>query len=230
MRWLDQRSALYGWPHTTSGPSRPRCLRLNWRRTGAPTWRPASNGSAPTAACSRAISLWKRWALAGPRCGMPLSASPRALRLRRSWLCSVGQRGGCIDWIDTSHCDRGPCTYNVLARRRRCQKPLRDEGWRNMPFGIPIRWVARRFMAITQSFGGQALAGFSSAKCLNEDNYFFQKLSRAIFGTNNVDHGIRLCHASRQARSPPSLLGRGLRWGCFRPGKRLQPTSLPKLL
>jgi predicted molibdopterin-dependent oxidoreductase YjgC len=46
-----------------------------------------------------------------------------------------------------------------------------------MPFGIPIRGVARRFMAITQSFGDQALAGFSSAKCLNEDNYFFQKLS-----------------------------------------------------
>jgi predicted molibdopterin-dependent oxidoreductase YjgC len=44
-------------------------------------------------------------------------------------------------------------------------------------FWIPIRGVTRRFMAITQSFGDQALAGFSSAKCLNEDNYFFQKLS-----------------------------------------------------
>jgi predicted molibdopterin-dependent oxidoreductase YjgC len=89
----------------------------------------------------------------------------------------VGQRGGYIDWIDASHRDGGPCHHNVLARRRRCQKPLRDEGRRNMPFGIPIRGVARRFMAITQSFGDQALAGFSSAKCLNEDNYFFQKLS-----------------------------------------------------
>src|SRR5690349_15895946 len=99
-----------------------------------------------------------------------------------------------------------------------------------MPFGVPIRGVARHFMAVTQSFGDQALAGFSSAKCSNEDNYFFQKLSRAIFGTNNVDHGIRLCHASRQAGSPPSLVGRTLRYGCFQPEQRLQPTSLPKLL
>jgi formate dehydrogenase major subunit len=64
-----------------------------------------------------------------------------------------------------------------------------------MPFGMLIRGVARRFMAITQSFGDQALAGFSSAKCSNEDHSLFQKLSRAVFGTNNVDHGIRLCHA-----------------------------------
>jgi hypothetical protein len=50
-------------------------------------------------------------------------------------------------------------------------------GRRNMPFGMLIRGVARRFMAITQPFGGWALAGFGLAKCLNEDNYFFQKLS-----------------------------------------------------
>ncbi|MFH1009598.1 MAG: formate dehydrogenase subunit alpha, partial [Candidatus Latescibacterota bacterium] len=41
-----------------------------------------------------------------------------------------------------------------------------------------------------------ALAGLSSAKCTNEENYLFQKLVRTTFGTNNVDHCARLCHAS----------------------------------
>ena len=100
MRAHGQSSAK-SWP----GPSPPRpsfCAMWAGRSAMAPmpareTWRPASNGSAPTAACSRAISPWKRWELARPRSGMPLSASPRAPPLRRSWPCSVGRRGECID-------------------------------------------------------------------------------------------------------------------------------------
>jgi len=47
--------------------------------------------------------------------------------------------------------------------------------------------------------GGDALAGFGSAKGSNEEAYLFQKLFRAGFGTNNVDHCTRLCHASSVA-------------------------------
>src|SRR5262249_18264068 len=43
------------------------------------------------------------------------------------------------------------------------------------------------------------LAGFGSAKASNEEAYLFQKLVRAGFGTNNVDHCTRLCHASSVA-------------------------------
>src|SRR5262249_28696547 len=43
------------------------------------------------------------------------------------------------------------------------------------------------------------LAGFGSAKCSNEEAYLFQKLMRAVLGTNNVDHCTRLCHASSVA-------------------------------
>lgn len=46
---------------------------------------------------------------------------------------------------------------------------------------------------------GNALAGFGSAKCSNEEAYIFQKLVRTGFGTNNVDHCTRLCHASSVA-------------------------------
>src|SRR5205823_5547346 len=48
--------------------------------------------------------------------------------------------------------------------------------------------------------GGQrALAGFGSAKGSNEEAYLFQKLVRVGFGSNNVDHCTRLCHASSVA-------------------------------
>src|SRR5215813_9511272 len=47
--------------------------------------------------------------------------------------------------------------------------------------------------------GAKALAGFGSAKASNEEAYLFQKLVRAGFGTNNVDHCTRLCHASSVA-------------------------------
>jgi formate dehydrogenase major subunit len=47
--------------------------------------------------------------------------------------------------------------------------------------------------------GATALAGFGSAKASNEEAYLFQKLVRAGFGTNNVDHCTRLCHASSVA-------------------------------
>ena len=47
--------------------------------------------------------------------------------------------------------------------------------------------------------GLKALAGFGSAKGSNEEAYLFQKLVRTGFGSNNVDHCTRLCHASSVA-------------------------------
>jgi len=52
---------------------------------------------------------------------------------------------------------------------------------------------------IRDTHGPQALAGFGSAKGSNEEAYLFQKLVRTGFGTNNVDHCTRLCHASSVA-------------------------------
>jgi formate dehydrogenase major subunit len=77
------------------------------------------------------------------------------------------------------------------AEARRC---FREATWEEA-----LDLAARRFMAIKRQHGPGALAGFGSAKCSNEDNYLFQKMVRAVFGTNNVDHCTRLCHASSVA-------------------------------
>ena len=59
--------------------------------------------------------------------------------------------------------------------------------------------AAEGFRALREAHGGSSLAGFGSAKCSNEEAYLFQKLVRTGFGTNNVDHCTRLCHASSVA-------------------------------
>ena len=56
--------------------------------------------------------------------------------------------------------------------------------------------AASGLRAVETASGGGAIAGFGSAKCSNEEAYLFQKLIRQGFGTNNVDHCTRLCHAS----------------------------------
>ena len=52
---------------------------------------------------------------------------------------------------------------------------------------------------LRDTYGKKALAGFGSAKGSNEEAYLFQKLVRTGFGSNNVDHCTRLCHASSVA-------------------------------
>ena len=59
--------------------------------------------------------------------------------------------------------------------------------------------VASRLGELRDDSGPDSLAGFGSAKCSNEEAYLFQKLIRAGWGTNNVDHCTRLCHASSVA-------------------------------
>lgn len=65
--------------------------------------------------------------------------------------------------------------------------------------------VARRLCGIAESHGGDALGFLASAKCSNEENYLFQKLARRVFGTNNVDHCARLCHAPTVAALSQAL-------------------------
>jgi hypothetical protein len=86
------------------------------------------------------------------------------------------------------------------------QAGARSEVGRQHPGGFPrgelgggARLRGERLKRILARDGRQALAGFGSAKGSNEEAYLFQKLVRTGFGTNNVDHCTRLCHASSVA-------------------------------
>jgi formate dehydrogenase major subunit/formate dehydrogenase alpha subunit len=52
--------------------------------------------------------------------------------------------------------------------------------------------VARKFTEEKKAHGGDAFAVLASAKCTNEENYLFNKFTRQILDTNNIDHCARL--------------------------------------
>jgi formate dehydrogenase major subunit len=62
-----------------------------------------------------------------------------------------------------------------------------------------LDFAGGKFREIRDTHGKKSLAGFGSAKGSNEEAYLFQKLVRTGFGSNNVDHCTRLCHASSVA-------------------------------
>jgi formate dehydrogenase major subunit len=112
-------------------------------------------------------------------------------------------------------CVKGRFGFDYVTNTQRLMKPLiRKPG---LPKGVNVdpsnpsthfreaSWeealdvAAAGLARISDEHGGQAIAGFGSAKCSNEEAYLFQKLIRTRFRTNNVDHCTRLCHASSVA-------------------------------
>lgn len=69
--------------------------------------------------------------------------------------------------------------------------PFREATWDEA-----LSLAAQELLRIRDTAGPNALAGFSSAKCSNEENYLFMRMVRAGFRTNNVDHCTRLCHST----------------------------------
>src|SRR5215813_1496048 len=83
---------------------------------------------------------------------------------------------------------------NLQIRREDMLQYFREASWEEA-----LAKAALGLKAIHRREGGRAIAGFGSAKGSNEEAYLFQKLIRQGFGTNNVDHCTRLCHASSVA-------------------------------
>jgi len=77
-----------------------------------------------------------------------------------------------------------------------------DDMWKNFreaTWDEALDLAGGKLREIRETHGPKGLAGFGSAKGSNEEAYLFQKLVRVGFGTNNVDHCTRLCHASSVA-------------------------------
>jgi formate dehydrogenase major subunit len=81
-----------------------------------------------------------------------------------------------------------------LIERHDINKYFREASWEEA-----LELTATSLRRIRDNKGPRSLAGFGSAKGSNEEAYLFQKLVRTGFGSNNVDHCTRLCHASSVA-------------------------------
>ena len=107
-------------------------------------------------------------------------------------------------------CVKGRFGYDFIYNKDRVTTPLirktkqspgartqafnRDE-WREVSWDEALDYTADRMVEIYQRDGADAMAVYCCAKATNEDNYLLQKLFRALFRSNNIDHCTRLCHA-----------------------------------
>jgi formate dehydrogenase major subunit len=114
-------------------------------------------------------------------------------------------------------CVKGRYGFDYIQHKHRLTKPLirkpgitkhgdlvvDPENWgdvfREATWEEALDFAAKGLREARDTYGKRALAGFGSAKGTNEEAYLFQKLVRTGFGSNNVDHCTRLCHASSVA-------------------------------
>jgi formate dehydrogenase major subunit len=87
-----------------------------------------------------------------------------------------------------------PKDVDVRRSPDRWSEVFREASWEEA-----LAFAAGKLNDLKQRHGPKSLAGFGSAKGTNEEAYLFQKLVRTGFGSNNVDHCTRLCHASSVA-------------------------------
>ncbi|MBA7595456.1 putative formate dehydrogenase [subsurface metagenome] len=108
-------------------------------------------------------------------------------------------------------CVKGRFGFDFVKHPDRLTKPMiRNEGrgkdikvdgnfrevFREASWDEALGLVAKRLAQIKEKHGPDSIGVLSSAKFTNEENYLAQKFTRAVLGTNNVDHCARLCHAS----------------------------------
>jgi len=94
-------------------------------------------------------------------------------------------------------CVKGRYAFQFYNHPDRLKSPLikKDGKHVEVSWGEAYEYMTQRFSDIKNSYGPDALAGISSSRCTNEENYLMQKFFRFVIGTNNIDGCARVCHA-----------------------------------
>jgi len=131
----------------------------------------------------------------GVGCQIDLNVNPKTNRVIR-----VTSEVGCVP-NNGNLCVKGRFGMDFVGHPDRLTTPLikQNSKFEKATWDEAIKLIAEQLNGIKSQTGPDSIAGLSSAKCTNEDNYVFQKFMRAVIGTNNVDHCARLCHASTVA-------------------------------
>jgi len=93
-----------------------------------------------------------------------------------------------------SLCIKGWNAHEFIHSENRLKNPLvknngtlEESGWDEA-----LNKVASELARIRDAYGPDSIAVLTSAKCTNEENYLLMKFTRAVLGTNNIDHCARL--------------------------------------
>jgi len=100
--------------------------------------------------------------------------------------------------VNAGHtCVKGRYAFGFYDHPDRLRTPLikRNGKFEKATWDEAYDFIKNELNRIIKDHGPDAIAGISSARCTNEENYLFQKMIRAVVGTNSVDCCARICHS-----------------------------------
>jgi formate dehydrogenase major subunit len=100
--------------------------------------------------------------------------------------------------VNAGHtCVKGRYAFGFYEHPDRLRSPLikRNGKFHEASWDEAYDFIKQKLEKIKKENGPDAIAGISSARCTNEENYVFQKMIRAVIGTNNIDCCARICHS-----------------------------------
>jgi predicted molibdopterin-dependent oxidoreductase YjgC len=91
-------------------------------------------------------------------------------------------------------CVKGRFGFGFIHHRERLQMPLIRSPYlfSKVTWDRAIGVAAGKFKEIKSKYGPDSIGVIASARCTNEENYLLNKFTRAVIGTNNIDHCARL--------------------------------------
>ncbi len=118
----------------------------------------------------------------------------------------VATSGGVIKGIQAPYdaevnqghtCLKGRYAFKFYDHPDRITSPMikRNGEFEKVSWDEAYDHIATKFSSFKDEFGPDSMAGISSARCTNEENYLMQKFFRAVIGTNNIDGCARVCHS-----------------------------------
>jgi formate dehydrogenase major subunit len=94
-------------------------------------------------------------------------------------------------------CLKGRYAFKFYNHPERLDAPMirRDGELEKVSWEEAYEYIATNLNSYKKEFGPDSIAGISSARCTNEENYLMQKFIRTVIGTNNIDGCARVCHS-----------------------------------
>ncbi len=94
-------------------------------------------------------------------------------------------------------CLKGRYAFKFYDHPERLNSPMikRNGQFEKVSWDEVYDYIANKLNGFKKEFGPDSMAGISSSRCTNEENYLMQKFYRAVINTNNIDGCARVCHS-----------------------------------
>lgn len=125
----------------------------------------------------------------GVGCNLDVStANGEILSIQAPYNAEVNQGHTCL---------KGRYAFKFYDHPERLNSPMikRNGEFEKVSWDEAYEYIATKLNGFKDEFGPDSIAGISSARCTNEENYLMQKFIRAVIGTNNIDGCARVCHS-----------------------------------